>query len=146
MVSEYEQYSEIDELHATKWKKLDLMVPANFRLLCAILDVKVEDVLHDFMWMLSYSSLKEATPRQRTAARKFFLLCGYGKANYSEKQVSKMFKELESIRRLCDTIDGMEAKDMELFWKNQHMYLQYWFKRWFKKNSRPDELTVLQKY
>ena len=146
VVGEYEQYAEIGELHATKWRKLDLMIPSNFRALCAILGVKVEDILYDFMWILSYSAVEKATPRQQAALREFFLLRQYGQPGYSKKQINKMFEELKAIRKIYDTTDGMKDSDRELFWKNYHMYGQYWYKRWFEKNSRKEEPSVLEKY
>ncbi|SJN22962.1 hypothetical protein FM107_03645 [Sphingobacterium sp. JB170] len=40
----------------------------------------------------------------------------------------------------------MEPDDTRLFWKNNHMYVEHWFKRWFEKNKRTDDVTVLEKY
>lgn len=57
-----------------------------------------------------------------------------------------MFSELKAIRKIYDTTDAMEGDDMELFWKNNHMYTEYWFKRWFEKNRRQDDISVLEKY
>ncbi len=145
-VDKYEKYAEIGEMYSSKWKKVDLLIPSNFRMLCAILGVKLEDVLRNFMWMVSYSVLKQATDKQRSAARKFFLSCKFGRPQYSKKQVNQMFSELKAIRKIYDTTDGMEEDDMELFWKNNHMYTEYWFKRWFEKNRRQDDISVLEKY
>lgn len=145
-VDNYEKYADIGEMYTSRWKKVDLSVPSNFRMLCAILDVRLEDVLRNFMWMVSYSALKHATDKQRSAARKFFLLCKFGRPQYSKKQVNQMFSELKAIRKIYDTTDGMDKSDKELFWKNNHMYTEYWFKRWFEKNRRRDDISVLEKY
>jgi DNA-binding Xre family transcriptional regulator len=145
-VDRYHKYADIDEMYSTKQRDIKLLIPSNLRMLCAILEVKVEDLLYDFMWMLSYSAIEGATNKQRKAAKKFFLLCRYGQPQYSEKQIKQMFDELKAGRKIYDTIDGMEQDDMELFWRNNHMYWQHWFKRWFKKNTRQDDISVLEKY
>ena len=145
-VGEYHQYEEIGEDYSSKHVKMGILVPSNLRLLCAILDVKLEDMLHDFMWMLSYSSCKNASQKKRNAARKFFMLCHYGQARYSKKQINIMFDELQAVRKIYDTTDEMESEERGLFWKCNHMYTEYWYQRWFNKNSRPDNLAVLKEY
>ena len=143
-VGEYQRYKEIGEHYSTKHQKVELLVPSNFRLLCVILDVKIEVVLRDFMWMLSYSSIKNASRKKRDAARKFFLCCGYGKPRYTGKQINTMLDELEALRKIYDTTESMERDDLELFWKNSHMYTEFWFKRWYGRDSRPDALAALK--
>ena len=82
-VDKYEKYTEIGEMYSSKWKKVDLLIPSKFRMLCAILGVKLEDVLRNFMWMVSYSVLRHATEKQRSAARKFFLSCKFGRPQFA---------------------------------------------------------------
>ena len=146
LVDKYEKYSEIDEVYSSKRRELELSVPGNFRMLCAILSIKPEDVLCDFMRMVSYSFSDRATEKQRKAARKFFLACGFGQPDYSTKDIEKMFGELKAVQTIYHTTDDMDRDDKELFWKNQHMYIQYWFKHWFEKNRRQDDISVLHKY
>lgn len=145
-VDKYHKYAEIDEMYSSKFKNIELSIPSNLRMLCAILEVKVEDVLNDFMWIVSYSVIPDATNKKRNAARAFFLTCKYGQPLYSEKQINQMFEELKADRKIYETIEGMEPEDMELFWRNHHMYKQHWFKRWFKKNRKPGNISELEKY
>jgi hypothetical protein len=143
-VGEYQQYEEIGEDYSTKHQNVGLLVPSNFRMLCTILDVKIVTVLNDFMWMLSYSSIKNASWKKSDAARDFFLQCGYGKPQYTKKQINALFNELAAIRKIYDTTENMELDDMKLFWKCNHMYTEYWFKRWYDQNRRPDGLSALK--
>ncbi len=75
----YHKYAEIDEMYGSKVRDLKLDIPSNLRMLCAILHVKVEKLLKDFMWMLSYSHHNSATSKQRKTAKKFILACKYGR-------------------------------------------------------------------
>jgi hypothetical protein len=145
-VDKYEKYAEIDEIYASKRRKLELSVPGNFRMLCAILSIKPEDILCDFMRMASHSVSDRSAEKQHKAARKFFLACGFGQPNYSEKDIEKMFGELKAVQTIYHTTDDMDWNDKELFWKNHHMYIQHWFKHWFEKHRRQDDVSVLEKY
>ncbi len=73
-VDMYHKYAEIDEMYGSKVRDLKLDIPSNLRMLCAILHVKVEKLLNDFMWMLSYSHHNSATAKQRRLLINFFLL------------------------------------------------------------------------
>lgn len=145
-VNMYQKYAEIDPMYSSKVRKIKLPIPSNLRMLCAILDVKVERLLNDFMWMLSYSDHDSATTKQRELAKKFFLVCKYGQPLYVKKQVTQMFDELEATLQINETKDGMDCQDMELFWKNNHMYTQHWFKRWFEKNRRKGDISILNEH
>lgn len=145
-VDRYHKYADIDEMYSSKVREVRLMIPSNLRMLCAILDVEVENLLSDFMWMLSYSHHNSATLKQRKAAKKFFMACRYGQPLYSKKQIKTMFDELKAERKIYETIEGMEQEDKNLFWKNNHMYMQHWFKRWFERNRRPGNISELERY
>ncbi|MFD1630572.1 hypothetical protein [Pseudopedobacter beijingensis] len=145
-VDMYHKYAEIDEMYSSKVKAVKLNIPSNLRMLCAILDVKVETLLNDFMWMLSYSHHHSASGKQRKAAKKFFLSCKYGQPLYTKKQIGQMFDELKAEQKIYETIEGMDQEDKKLFWKSNHMYMQHWFKRWFEKNRHQEDLSVLKEY
>ncbi|WP_339863722.1 hypothetical protein [uncultured Algoriphagus sp.] len=145
-VDPYKHYAEIGSMYSSKWRKLDLLIPSNFRMLCAILNIKPERVLMDFMWKLSYSVIEGATEKQRKAGKKFFIASGFGQPAFAKEDIKKMFSELKSLRKLSDTTEAMEDGNKEQFWKNNHMFVEYWYKRWFEKNIRPDDLSVLEEY
>ncbi|MGJ1411526.1 hypothetical protein ACR78Z_17825 [Sphingobacterium thalpophilum] len=145
-VDMYHKYAEIDEMYSSKVREVNLDIPSNLRMLCAILDIKVEKLLNDFMWMLSYSHHNSATPKQRKIAKKFFLACKYGQPLYTKKQIKQMFDELKADRKIRKTIDGMDHEDMKLFWKSNHMYMQHWFKRWFEKNRHKGDISILEEH
>lgn len=145
-VDRYEGYAEVGKMYSSKWRKVDLLIPSNFRMLCAILGVKMEDVLRDYMWMVSYAVSDGGTEKQRKAAKKFFLACQFGQPAYPKKDINTMFKELKAVRTTYNTTENMDWDDKELFWKNNHMYIEYWFKRWFEKNNRQDDISVLENY
>src|SRR5690606_20855929 len=131
---------------SSKVRKIKLPIPSNLRMLCAILDVNVKTLLVDFMWILSYDHHNSATTKQRKAANKFFMACKYGQPLYSKKHINQMFDELKTDRKIGETLDGMDCQDMELFWKNNHMYTQHWFKRWFEKNRRKGDISILNEH
>ncbi|MBL1408427.1 hypothetical protein [Sphingobacterium faecale] len=145
-VDMYHKYADIDEMYSSKSREIKLLVPSNLRMLCAILDVKVEKILGDFMWMLSYSHHSSASNEQRKIGMKFFLSSKYGQPLYSKKQIKQMFQELKAELKIHETIDGMDHEHMQLFWKSNHMYTQHWFKRWFEKNRHKADITILNDY
>lgn len=145
-VDTYHKYADVDEIYSSKNREMKLFVPSNLRMLCAILDVKVEKLLNDFMWMLSYSHHISASETQRKIGMNFFLSSKYGQPLYSKKQIKQMFHELKAERKIHETIDGMDHEDMNLFWKSKNMYTQHWFKRWFEKNRRNVDISVLNDY
>lgn len=142
----FSNYDEIDEMYASLDRKYELNVPSNFRMICAILGVKVEVILKDFMWLVSYSNHRDGESKRRNAARAFFMSCAYGQPGYSEEQIDQMFDELKAERLIYDTINGMNREDLELFWRNNHMYKQHWFKRWFEQKCRKEEISILAEY
>lgn len=146
VVDLYAKYDDIDEMYSSKPRKVDLTIPSKFRMLCAILNVKAEIILSDFMWTMSYSYSNDATERKRKAAIKFFLICGYGQPNYTENDIREIFKELKAQRILYNTTKQMPQDDRELYWKNDHMYIQHWFKRWFYKTRTTDDVSILDQY
>lgn len=145
-VDMYHQYAEIDEMYSSRPREVKLNIPSNLRMLCAILEVEVEKLLNDFIWMLSYSHHNSATSKQRKIAKKFFLCCKFGQPFYSKKQIMQMFNELKSQRKIDETVGTIDYKDRELFWKNKHMYIQYWFKRWFEMNRHNGDVSKLEEY
>lgn len=145
IVEQYAECAEIGDMYTSRWRKLDLLIPSNFRMLCAILQVKPEKVLMNFMWTLCYSH-KDAEEKQIKSAQQFFLSCRYGEPSYSKKDIKQLFKELKAVRTVYNTTEKMEMQDKELFWKSNHMYIEFWFKRWFEKNTRKGDVSVLEEY
>jgi len=145
-VDKYVQYKEVDEVFSSQVRKVELLVPSNLRMLCAILNIKVERILRDYMDMLSYAVKKNATEKQRNAARKFFLRMNYGEGGYKKTQVNQMLDDLKANRTIVNLIHGMNQENLELFWKNDNMYREFWFKQWFNQNSRKEDRSILAEY
>jgi len=98
------------------------------------------------MDMLSYAVKKNATEKQRNAARKFFLRMNYGEGGYKKTQVNQMLDDLKANRTIVNSIHGMNQENLELFWKNDNMYREFWFKQWFNQNSRKEDRSILAEY
>lgn len=139
-------YDDIDEMYASLDRKYQLNVPSNFRMLCAILDVKVQDILADFMWLVSYSVHRDADSKRRDAAREFFMSCQYGQPGYSEEQINQMFEELKAERLIYDSNKRMDHEDLEVFHRYKNMHMQHWFKSWFEQKCRKDDISILAEF
>ncbi|MEJ7779581.1 MAG: hypothetical protein WKF68_08315 [Daejeonella sp.] len=63
----FHKYEEMHEDYSTRNRKYNLSLPANFRMLCALIETRPEKILGDFMWNVSYMITK-ATEEQRQAA------------------------------------------------------------------------------
>lgn len=138
-------YKEIDERYGTQCRDFRLNVPSNLRMLCALLEVKPETLLRDFMWTVSYSYGK-ATNEQRTSAVDYFLKCGYGENLYKKKDIQIMFQELKAKKLLMINDENAKRDHRERHFRWSHMYAQYWFRKWFYKVRRKAKLSVLKDY
>ena len=138
-------YEDIDERYSTKSQHLKLMIPCNLRMLCALLEVKPERLLTDFMWTVSYS-YGDATDEQRAAAVDYFMKCGYGQNLYKREEIELMFQELKAQKLLVINDENAKNDHRERHYRWSHMYVQYWFRKWFYKVRRKAKLSVLKNY
>ena len=145
--NKFSRYEDVHEDFSSKTKEFKLMIPANFRMLCALFETPVEKILSDFMWKLS-SMPDTATHEQRKAAFEFVLACKYGQNNYPEEEIRQMFQELEAKRILWpeinDNILGPDQRQLHCLWSN--MYMQYWFERWYTKHRKKGDEKPMKKY
>ncbi|WP_256009590.1 hypothetical protein [Desertivirga xinjiangensis] len=127
----FKQYEEISDEFSSEWRKLDLLVPSNLKMLCRLLDLKLETLLKDFMWRLSYM-VASGTDEQCQAARDYFLSCGYGKNFYSEKQLQQIFRELDAKKQFWPDVDDevITPVQEELHYLWSHMHMEYWLEKW----------------
>lgn len=108
-------------------EKVDLYLPAHFRMLCSLMGVPAEKILEDFITTLSgaYHSLGE---EPRAKLEEYFNLCGYGRKRYTEEELRRMLYELNAIYRLWpDQADG-KLIDLHAEWRRA--YDQYWYEKW----------------
>lgn len=109
-------------------------MPWQFHLLCKLTGKEPEKVLYDFMCNVGMEGygLGEV---QRAKAMEYFLSCGYGQDYYTEEDIRKILKEMESISGLFPTNSGkMKLIDLHAKWRNK--YYKYWYRKWFFKVRR----------
>lgn len=109
------------------------IMPIQFHLLCKLLEVEPRKVIYDFMCnagMEGYG-LGES---QRAKAAEYILSCGYGQEHYTEEDIRKLLKEMESISTLFPNNGKMKLIDLHSGWRNR--YYKYWFRKWFRKVRR----------
>ena len=111
------------------------VLPYQFLLLCKLMDVPPNQVLHDFMDNLSCGSWKR---EGRDAAKErlidYFVEHGYGQNIYSVEDIRSIFKEMDAIGLLWPEKAKMKLIDLHSKWRNK--YYKYWFKKWFKNVRR----------
>ena len=133
----FSRYEEVNEDFATQKVNLSISLPSNFRMLCALFETSAEKILSDFMWNLSLM-VNQTSDEQRNTAIEYFKLCGYGRQIYSEEEISLIFQELEAKRLLWpdikDKVITNEQRDLHYIWS--HMYMEYWFEKWYRKNRK----------
>lgn len=113
------------------------ILPYEFLLTCKLLDVEPQNVLNDFMNAVSCGSVNgKGKEVAVTKAVEYFLECGYGEKLYSEQSRREMFRELNSISILWPA--GAEMKFIEMHARWHTMYLNYWFKKWYRIIRRKD--------
>jgi hypothetical protein len=143
----YDKYEEIDKDYSTRTRDLNLSIPSNFRMLCALFEIKPAKILTDFMWTVSFMMTK-ATDQQRQAAVEYLIHCGYGIDLYSEDEIRQIFDELNAKRLLWpeinDEIITSEQRDLHYTWS--HMYMQYWFEKWYWRVRKKGDTKNLKDY
>lgn len=109
------------------------LISNHFHLLCNLIQVEPEKVLNDFMDNVGMESFALGD-MQRAKAMEYFLSCGYGLDHYTEEDLRKIFKEMESIGSLFPNNGGSKLIDAHSQWRNR--YFKYWYRKWFTKNRR----------
>ena len=124
---------QVNKKRSERYLEYRAMMPWQFLLLCKLTNMKPQKVIYDFMCNVGMEGygLGEA---QRAKAMEYFLSCGYGQDYYTEEDIRKLLKEMESISTLFP-IDGKE-KLIDLHSKWRKRYYKYWFRKWFMKIRR----------
>ncbi|SHE40646.1 hypothetical protein [Pedobacter caeni] len=146
MYKVFKKYQEVPEMYATKHMPLNLTIPPNFRMLCALLDVKPTQVINDFMAIVSSSYQVNFPIEANKAAVEYLLKCEYGKRYFYKEDIAVMLSELEAVRVVTETMDKSNSTEMNLFFCFKHMQAQTWFKTWYTKNKRKKTISVLNEY
>ena len=143
----FSRYEDIHEDFSTTTRELKLMVPSNFRMLCALFETSPSRILSDFMWTLS-SMPDSGTDEQRKAALEYFMHRGYAQKYYPEEEVQLIFRELEAKRILWpgihDNVITPEQRQLHCMWSN--MFMQYWFEKWYGRYRKRGEEKPMKKY
>lgn len=111
----------------------DLVIPAQFRMLCGLLNIHPVDMLHDFMntaGMELYSKGKE--PGE--TIEQYILQCGYGSDYYSPEDIQQVLLELRAISALWPNGCTSAMLDRHAAWRTQ--YYEYWYKKWYREVRR----------
>lgn len=146
MVTLFNKYEDVADRYSTKVIKTNLSFPANFRMLCALVEVEPAKVLTDFMWIMSSSYFNEPAILKREAAKDYFIKCRYGESKYSGDDVKKMLMELEAFRVVDETMDGCNSNKSRLFYCVKNFHLPHWFKKWFNKAKQTGNFSLIDQY
>jgi hypothetical protein len=145
--NKFSQYEEINEDYSTKTIQAKLSVPSNFRMLCALFETTAEQILTDFMWKLS-AMPGVGTAEERRAAIQYILSAGLGQKIYSKEEIIQIFTELEAKQTLWppinDPVMTQQQRDLHYHWG--HMYIEYWFEKWYRKHRRAGVENPMARY
>lgn len=122
---------------STRREDVRLLMPANFLLLCRLLDLDASKVLHDFMNNVSVTNSSKEEVHRKTA-KEYFLECGYGQDYYSKEDIEQMFKELDAMRLVWPQFPPREV-DTELLDASvafRDKFQRHWFNGWYNKIRR----------
>ncbi|TXJ22830.1 MAG: hypothetical protein E6Q24_20095 [Chitinophagaceae bacterium] len=110
------------------------IIPSQFYLLCKLIEKEPGDILYDFMNNVGMESLG-LRDTQKTNAREYFISCEYGQDFYTEDDLRKIFKEMDSMGSLYPGKGGdRKLIDLHTSWRDK--YHEYWFEKWFLKVRR----------
>ena len=143
----FSQYDEINEDFSTQTFEGDMLVPSNFRMLCALFETSPAAILSSFMQTLSCMP-ERVNDEMRKAAPEYFIISGCGKSIYPEEERRQIFRELEVRRCLYPLVGDKDitTEEYKLHSCWNHMYQQYWFNKWYRKNRRKREENPMKNY
>lgn len=124
----------------SRTENMAINLPVHFIMLCHLLDISAERVLHDFMNTVSMESYGLGKEQQRMLVS-YFTSCRYGHQHYSQNDVEQMLYELNCISTLWPGEDSMRVLDKHVAWRD--MYHKQWFKKWYRKTRRKSENTTI---
>lgn len=110
---------------------LRLVMPCQFRMLCALTNVSPKKILHDFMNTLAMESFGLGKVKQEILIE-YFLQCGYIQEHYTPENIRTIFSELNAVALLWPDKAGTKIINRHAKWRK--MYHKYWFKKWRWKN------------
>ena len=141
------KYHEIVETYGSYSKKYSILVPANVRYLCAILNLTPEDFIQEYLDSFAIGQKKDATDQQKNLATKFFLSCRTEEGEYDKKEISQMLSELEIYQAYFSrsfTL-GIEANESDVFHAGYNIFKQKWVQWWFNKHQNHRKISLLDK-
>lgn len=109
------------------------MMPWQFYLLCKLLKVEPRKVIYDFLCNAGMEGYGMGET-QRAKATKCIISCRYGQDFYTEEDIRRILKEMESISTLFPNNGKSKLFDIHSHWRKK--YYKYWFKKWFMKVRR----------
>jgi len=109
------------------------IMPWQFHLLCKLLEVEPHKVIYDFLCNAGMEGYGLGET-QRAKAMEYIISCGYGQDFYTEEDIRKIMKEMESISSLFPDDAKSNLIDIHSHWRKK--YYKYWFRKWFRKVRR----------
>ena len=121
----------------TRTEHVRLQIPGNFVMLCELLQIKVDQVLYEFMCTLSMDSYGFGFGiKQRKLLVKYLVSCGYGQHRFTPKDIGEMLTDLNSVSALWPGGAPMEMIERHAEWRT--FFHEYWYKKWRNKFRRID--------
>ena len=107
-----------------------LSIPLHFYMLCKLMNTEPTQVLYDFMVAAGAEANDLGQNLQKKAVH-YFIQCGYGKKQYSSRNIRQMLQELRTIHTLVSK-GPKRSKHAE--W--HELYYEHWYKKWSAKMQK----------
>lgn len=122
---------------STRSEEMRLLIPANFELLCRLLDIDKRKVLHDFLENVSMA-ITNKSDAERNAAKHYFIACGYGQDYYTKEDIEQMFKEFDAMRIVWPEFMPREVDTelLDLSSEFRDKIQRHLYNKWFNKVRR----------
>ncbi|MFZ4263840.1 hypothetical protein ACFRAE_17520 [Sphingobacterium sp. HJSM2_6] len=137
-------HREIVEPYGSYSKKYSILIPANVRYLCAILNLTPEDFIQEYVDSFAIGQKKDATDQQKNLASKFFLSCRTEEGEYDRKEIRQMLSELEIYQAYFSrsfTL-GFEGSESDVFHAGYNIFKQKWVQWWANKNRNQQKTSL----
>lgn len=118
-----------------RFTEFSFPIPYHALLLCKVLEVTPEDLLRDFLAMLS-PGCNDVFHQSKKHAHlvDYIIRAEYGAQRYKEQEIRDMFTELNAISTLSPDGGSEDFREKHYRWREE--YYNFWFKKWHGRFNR----------
>lgn len=110
-------------------------IPYGVLMLCKIWDCTPNDLISDFLDNLNGGAWhREGRNQAKQHLYNYMIEMQYGQQHFSTEEIRTQFQELDALGQQWPAKGKEKIRNQYCKWRTH--YINWWFKKWFKKNNR----------